>query len=90
MPACFFALARALEEPSETGVAVGDEWPHSRVRVFRAVRGPEAQEVTMAHHSLGIDIGGTFTDIVVYDHDSGRASACSSNGMPSAIRPASV
>jgi len=24
------------------------------------------------HHSLGIDIGGTFTDIVVYDHDSGR------------------
>jgi len=23
------------------------------------------------HHSLGIDIGGTFTDIVVYDHDSG-------------------
>ncbi len=26
----------------------------------------------MAHHSLGIDIGGTFTDIVVYDHDSGR------------------
>ncbi len=26
----------------------------------------------MAHYSLGIDIGGTFTDIVVYDHDSGR------------------
>ncbi len=26
----------------------------------------------MPHHSLGIDIGGTFTDIVVYDHDSGR------------------
>jgi N-methylhydantoinase A/oxoprolinase/acetone carboxylase beta subunit len=25
----------------------------------------------MSHHSLGIDIGGTFTDIVVYDHDSG-------------------
>jgi N-methylhydantoinase A len=24
------------------------------------------------HYSLGIDIGGTFTDIVVYDHDSGR------------------
>jgi N-methylhydantoinase A len=22
--------------------------------------------------SLGIDIGGTFTDLVVYDHDSGR------------------
>src|SRR5215471_6028780 len=26
----------------------------------------------MAHCSLGIDIGGTFTDIVVYKHDSGR------------------
>ena len=26
----------------------------------------------MPHHSLGIDIGGTFTDIVIYDHDSGR------------------
>ncbi len=26
----------------------------------------------MPHYSLGIDIGGTFTDIVVYDHDSGR------------------
>src|SRR4029450_13081382 len=26
----------------------------------------------MAHYSLGIDIGGTFTDIVVYDHASGR------------------
>src|SRR3989441_3552484 len=26
----------------------------------------------MTHYSLGIDIGGTFTDIVVYDHDSGR------------------
>ena len=26
----------------------------------------------MAQYSLGIDIGGTFTDIVVYDHDSGR------------------
>src|SRR3990172_9086895 len=26
----------------------------------------------MPHHSLGIDIGGTFTDIVVYHHDSGR------------------
>jgi N-methylhydantoinase A len=26
----------------------------------------------LPHHSLGIDIGGTFTDIVVYDHDSGR------------------
>src|SRR6266849_5099150 len=26
----------------------------------------------MPHHSLGIDIGGTFTDIVVYDHDNGR------------------
>jgi N-methylhydantoinase A len=24
------------------------------------------------HYSLGIDIGGTFTDIVIYDHDSGR------------------
>ena len=26
----------------------------------------------MSDYSLGIDIGGTFTDIVVYDHDSGR------------------
>ena len=26
----------------------------------------------MASYSLGIDIGGTFTDIVVYDHDAGR------------------
>jgi N-methylhydantoinase A len=26
----------------------------------------------VAHYSLGIDIGGTFTDIVIYDHDSGR------------------
>ena len=26
----------------------------------------------MGHLSLGIDIGGTFTDIVVYDHDTGR------------------
>ena len=26
----------------------------------------------MPSYSLGIDIGGTFTDIVVYDHDSGR------------------
>ena len=26
----------------------------------------------MAHYALGIDIGGTFTDIVIYDHDSGR------------------
>jgi N-methylhydantoinase A len=24
------------------------------------------------HYSLGIDIGGTFTDLVVYDHDTGR------------------
>ena len=24
------------------------------------------------NYSLGIDIGGTFTDLVVYDHDSGR------------------
>ena len=27
----------------------------------------------MPHYSLGIDIGGTFTDIVVYDHDTGQA-----------------
>ena len=27
----------------------------------------------MARYSLGIDIGGTFTDIVVYDHDSRRS-----------------
>jgi N-methylhydantoinase A len=26
----------------------------------------------VASYSLGIDIGGTFTDLVVYDHDSGR------------------
>src|SRR2546427_10297691 len=26
----------------------------------------------MPSYALGIDIGGTFTDIVVYDHDSGR------------------
>ena len=26
----------------------------------------------MPHYSLGIDIGGTFTDLVVYDHDTGR------------------
>jgi N-methylhydantoinase A len=26
----------------------------------------------VAHYSLGIDIGGTFTDIVIYDHGSGR------------------
>ena len=26
----------------------------------------------MAQYSLGIDIGGTFTDLVVYDHDAGR------------------
>ena len=26
----------------------------------------------MPNYSLGIDIGGTFTDIVVHDHDSGR------------------
>ena len=25
----------------------------------------------MAQYSLGIDIGGTFTDLVVYDHDTG-------------------
>jgi N-methylhydantoinase A/oxoprolinase/acetone carboxylase beta subunit len=30
----------------------------------------------MPQHSLGIDIGGTFTDIVVYDHDSGRQWSC--------------
>jgi len=33
----------------------------------------------MPHHSLGIDIGGTFTDIVVYDHDSGRQGARPAN-----------
>src|SRR5207244_11168261 len=26
----------------------------------------------VANYSLGIDIGGTFTDLVVYDHDAGR------------------
>ena len=27
----------------------------------------------MARYSLGIDIGGTFTDIVIWDHDGGRS-----------------
>jgi len=26
----------------------------------------------MPGYSLGVDIGGTFTDVVVYDHDTGR------------------
>ena len=26
----------------------------------------------MPSYSLGVDIGGTFTDVVVYDHDTGR------------------
>src|SRR5205823_13964295 len=43
--------------------------PHPRLRLLGAVRGPESEEVS---YSLGIDIGGTFTDIVVYDHARGR------------------
>jgi len=27
----------------------------------------------VAQYSLGIDIGGTFTDLVVYDHDAGTS-----------------
>jgi N-methylhydantoinase A/oxoprolinase/acetone carboxylase beta subunit len=27
----------------------------------------------VAQYSLGIDIGGTFTDLVVYDHDTGQS-----------------
>ena len=26
----------------------------------------------MSEYSLGIDIGGTFTDLVIHDHDTGR------------------
>ncbi|HEU4439976.1 MAG TPA: hydantoinase/oxoprolinase N-terminal domain-containing protein, partial [Methylomirabilota bacterium] len=29
----------------------------------------------MAQYSVGIDIGGTFTDLVVYDHDAGRSAS---------------
>ena len=39
----------------------------------------------MSRYSLGIDIGGTFTDIVVYDHSSGRQSshkALTTHGEP--------
>ena len=30
----------------------------------------------MSEYSLGIDIGGTFTDLVIHDHDSGRRWGC--------------
>jgi N-methylhydantoinase A len=30
----------------------------------------------MSRYSLGIDIGGTFTDLVIHDHDSGRRWGC--------------
>src|SRR3984957_20378116 len=30
----------------------------------------------MSDYSLGIDIGGTFTDLVIHDHDSGRRWGC--------------
>jgi N-methylhydantoinase A len=30
----------------------------------------------MSEYSLGIDIGGTFTDLVIHDHDSGRRWSC--------------
>src|SRR5207249_4138121 len=43
--------------------------PHSGLPLLGALRGSESQEVS---YSLGIDIGGTFTDIVVYDHARGR------------------
>ncbi len=39
----------------------------------------------MPQHSLGIDIGGTFTDIMVYDHDSGRQWKVSA--LPTTIGP---
>src|SRR5438105_4079873 len=42
---------------------------HPGLSLLRAVRGFEDKEVSYA---LGIDIGGTFTDIVVYDHAGGR------------------
>ena len=32
----------------------------------------EDQKRQMSEYSLGIDIGGTFTDLVIHDHDSGR------------------
>src|SRR5688572_1924505 len=31
-----------------------------------------SEELPLPNYSLGIDIGGTFTDIVVHDHDTGR------------------
>src|SRR5262245_39579166 len=41
------------------------------VRGTRYSRRPRPQ-AAMPSYSLGIDIGGTFTDVVVYDHDTGR------------------
>src|SRR5262249_22459053 len=50
---------------------------HSGIRLLGSIRRSPAQEVVrretrVPSYSLGIDIGGTFTDIVVYDGDSGR------------------
>src|SRR5713226_8055173 len=45
----------------------------SKCRAFRLdLSAPSPYGFSVAQYSLGIDIGGTFTDIVVYDHDSGR------------------
>src|SRR4029453_17045177 len=40
----------------------------------------------MAQYSLGIDIGGTFTDIVIYDHDAGPR--CTPKVLPPPDDPA--
>jgi N-methylhydantoinase A len=34
--------------------------------------GPVAPQASVPDYSLGVDIGGTFTDLVVYDHEAGR------------------
>src|SRR5262249_56441739 len=65
-----FHLGRGLARRGAGGRA------HCRIPLLGPVRGSAAQEVVrtirVPRYSLGIDIGGTFTDIVVYDHDSGR------------------
>ena len=45
--------------------------PATRRRSLQALSGGAPS--SSPRYSLGIDIGGTFTDIVVYDHESGRA-----------------
>ena len=69
------------------GAAGGGErrQPHPRLRVLGAVRGPQAQAVPS--YSLGIDIGGTFTDIVVYDHDARTAAAAARCSPPTTTPP---